>query len=474
MTSEAFAPYALEVVTKATLLLLIFSAGATLLSRASAAAQHLVTTLTMAALLLLPVLTAIAPRWRALPVWTEPARAAGLTVPQAPAPRLSAALPSERPDFALLPDRAGGAAGARRPIGPVPVIAGVYLIGVAAVVGWLVLGGLHVRSLRRSGRPLELPAHPSLLRELAARLGLPRPPLVLESARPLGPMSWGLLRPVVLLPAGASGWPMERLRLVLLHELAHVRRRDGALKVLAGLVLALFWFHPLVWALVRRATAASERASDDLVLAVANASPSAYAGELLSLASTFPAAPRRVTVLATSMARSSELERRLLAVLDGGRRRTPPDRVATIISTVVAAACVLVTASLKAAPGGRPPAPQRYTVKPPEPSMFPAVVVATVPAAGSRSVASTLSEIRVTFSKPMMEGSYSFVKVPPAAFPEGESPRLSDDRRTYSLPVRLEPNRRYAVGINTPPFDNFVDEDRRSAVPYLIEFETGP
>ena len=61
------------------------------------------------------------------------------------------------------------------------------------------------------------------------------------------PMAAGYLRPTVALPAEADAWPDERVTSVLLHELAHIRRRDCLTQLAASTTCALYWMNPLAW-----------------------------------------------------------------------------------------------------------------------------------------------------------------------------------------------------------------------------------
>jgi RNA polymerase sigma-70 factor (ECF subfamily) len=103
----------------------------------------------------------------------------------------------------------------------------------------------------------------------------------------------------------------------------------------------------------------------------------------------------------------------------------------------------------------------------------PPVVVKTVPQAGAADVDPDLKKISVTFSKDMTDASWSWVQLSAESFPkvDGE-PKYDKDKRTCVLPVKLEPGKSYAVWINTEKFENFKDADGRSAVPYLLVFET--
>ena len=79
-------------------------------------------------------------------------------------------------------------------------------------------------------------------------------------------MSWGTRRPAVLLPQGAERWPTSRLEAVLLHELAHVRRRDCLTQLMAEVAVALHWVNPLAWVAAHRLRVEREHACDDQAL----------------------------------------------------------------------------------------------------------------------------------------------------------------------------------------------------------------
>lgn len=105
----------------------------------------------------------------------------------------------------------------------------------------------------------------------------------------------------------------------------------------------------------------------------------------------------------------------------------------------------------------------------------PPVVVKTAPEAGAVGVDPKLTEIKVTFSKDMRAGSWSWAMISKESFPKlnGE-PKYLADKRTCVLPVKLEPEKTYAIWVNNgPKFVDFKDTDGRSAVPYLLVFKTG-
>ena len=86
-----------------------------------------------------------------------------------------------------------------------------------------------------------------LLDGLTQQFALRRRIELRTSPVPLIPMTWGVLRPVVLLPEQAQQWPEPIRRLVLLHELAHIKRWDVGFQLIGRLATAVYWFHPLAW-----------------------------------------------------------------------------------------------------------------------------------------------------------------------------------------------------------------------------------
>jgi hypothetical protein len=103
----------------------------------------------------------------------------------------------------------------------------------------------------------------------------------------------------------------------------------------------------------------------------------------------------------------------------------------------------------------------------------PPVVVKTVPEAGAGEVDPNLTEIKVTFSKDMQDGSWSWTTLSKESFPNLDGkPKYLADKRTCVLPVKLEPGKTYSIWVNSEKFGNFKDPDGHSAVPYLLVFKT--
>lgn len=166
------------------------------------------------------------------------------------------------------------------------------------------------------------------LRSVAAELDIPVPPLAIAPAGTM-PAVVGVLRPSVMLPADAIDWSPERLRLVLLHECAHISRRDGLLQVITSLATAAYWWHPLTWLAAKQTVRERELACDDLVLA--KGTPGAtYARHLIDIARSLEPS-RQHALAALAMARTSELEGRLIALLENRPRQTRASRALAVV-----------------------------------------------------------------------------------------------------------------------------------------------
>lgn len=103
----------------------------------------------------------------------------------------------------------------------------------------------------------------------------------------------------------------------------------------------------------------------------------------------------------------------------------------------------------------------------------PPVVVKTFPQAGAIDVDPNIKEIKVTFSKQMFPGCWSWCTASNDSYPKttGKAKYLNN-KRTCVLPVALEPNKTYAMWLNTAKYTGFRDTGKRSAIPYLLVFKT--
>ena len=159
-----------------------------------------------------------------------------------------------------------------------------------------------------------------------------RPVSVRQSDTVTVPMVWGLVRPVILLPADADEWEPERRRAVLLHELAHIQRQDWLIQTIAQITCAVYWFNPLIWLAARRMQAEMEQACDDHVLNSGYQSTD-YAQHLIDIVRNIKVTGT-ATRSAVAMARPSKIEGRLRTVLAENRNRRPLTKIAVAIGVL--------------------------------------------------------------------------------------------------------------------------------------------
>jgi beta-lactamase regulating signal transducer with metallopeptidase domain len=178
---------------------------------------------------------------------------------------------------------------------------------------------LFARGLVRRGTRATHDKLGPLLAAAKSALGILADVTVLESAEIDIPIATGIFHPTILLPASANEWGDDELRVVLLHELAHVGRADIWARAAAMVACGLHWFNPVVWMLSALATRDAEHAADDLVLR-AGVRPSSYADTLLNLADSMLRYPNAQPAM--PLARPAFLEDRVHAILrDSGIRR---------------------------------------------------------------------------------------------------------------------------------------------------------
>jgi TonB family protein len=308
------------------------------LRRQSAAARHLVWTAAAAGLLALPLLSvsmpalrvrtgALAPLVSSIAFRTTAVAAAHATAPSDPQPARAQQAASERAPWRL----------DLRLLIPLLWAAGTVLALAHMAVAWALMW-----RVRRAARAADSPLFGALARALGIRSRVE----LLEVPSGSMPVSFGILHPAVFLPEDAREWSEDRRRVVMLHELAHVRRFDLATQLVARAAVAIFWWNPLAWTAWREFVKERERAADDLVL-TAGEPPTAYASHLLDIARSMQQVPALVSA-AVAMARPSQLEGRLMAILDGRTNRKSAGPRAALAAGMLAVALVAPFAALQA------------------------------------------------------------------------------------------------------------------------------
>jgi TonB family protein len=297
---------------KATVLLTVAFAATWMLRNRAAALRHFVWTAAFAALLLLPLATAVAPKWgwRTMPVakTVVTVRQSTVSSPHAPVEPASR-LPQLWP--------------------PMLWAAGFLLMAIRFSVGAIRTALMVSRAVRAKH---------------AEEAGIETFTPLLESSEVPMPLAWGIRRPAVVLPIEAREWPPARLRTVLLHELTHVERRDLLAQAAGHAVCCLYWFHPLSWLAAGQLRKERERACDDAVLLRGIAAHD-YAAHLVELVRAM-AARRTRFAGAVGMAERSDLESRVRALLDRGRARQPLSRRAALAVGAATIAMLLPLAVL--------------------------------------------------------------------------------------------------------------------------------
>jgi uncharacterized protein (TIGR03435 family) len=331
------ASLALPLLVKATLILSLSLILYRLTRRTRAAARHVLLAAGFAVLCALPVASRLLPsRVVELPASAPP-----------PAPVL--VVPVAAGDATLGANAAPPVASpsAHWPVVTIgTLLTGAWALGAIALIVPFLAGMWQARALRRTASPSSRPT--AFARVLSSDAGIRRRVDVLVHPSIRGPMTFGVFRPTILLPADVESWNDEDLRQALIHELEHVRRNDWVTQCAARIVCVVYWFHPLVWMAWRRLRLEAERACDDAVLR--RADPAAYADQLVLLAERLATATTQPLL---AMAACRDLTTRVRAVLDAAQTRGRAGTRCVAVAVVTAALLVAAIAPLRAVGAGR-------------------------------------------------------------------------------------------------------------------------
>ena len=304
-----------------------------LLRRKSADVRRLVLSTVVVAMFVAAAALPMLPRWTAMtPLWFQVQRPAAQAVSeQASVPAITDDSELTAPDTQL---RSAQPVVRRIDLRPwlIPLI---WFAGAATLLTRFAVNLLGLHRLRNASEPV---TDVDLLADMA-RLG--RRVELWRSEAIGAPVTWGIFRPIILVPADFEKLPAECHDAVLCHEFAHIQARDFLMRGLAEIARALIWFQPLMWIVWRQLREEQELACDNRVLATGR-KPSAYAKLLLD----WERSPGLDSLIAVGIANRSCLKRRLYALLDPDLRRDTVARAGVFGTWLFALATALPLAAI--------------------------------------------------------------------------------------------------------------------------------
>jgi beta-lactamase regulating signal transducer with metallopeptidase domain len=317
----------IEVAAKSVVVAGAALAALRLTGKRSAAERSLIGHLGLLALIALPVATLLMPAWNPLPTSTLAA------APVAHIPVLAA-------DTAFSPVASTASATATWTLPSVGEIAvWLYLLPLGILLLTMVVAVVRLGAMHRRANVLVNPSWQAALAMAQRRMGFKHGTALLVSEELRSPVSWGVMRPIILLNEQAVSATAEA-EAIIAHELAHVARLDWAKLLISRVACALFWFNPLVWRLARECHQLREEAADDAVL-LSEVDGADYASLLVNAARHDNNA---LLIAAHGVAPGKDsLKRRITRVLDADLARGPANNawMALCLVTLVAVAAPL-------------------------------------------------------------------------------------------------------------------------------------
>ncbi|WP_432769077.1 MAG: M56 family metallopeptidase [Sphingopyxis sp.] len=305
----------------------------------SAGERSLIAHVGLAALLALPAAMLLLPQWAPLPAdMFAAAVPAASSAPDAADPTMAGGLGGST---AMAVADASGGSSPPMLSSLADALPFVYALPLALLFAAMAVAVVRLFAMRRRADVLTQGSWLSALAEAQRRMGFKHGTALLVSDELRSPISWGVLRPTIVLSPKAV-LAVGEAEAIIAHELAHVARLDWAKLLAARLACALFWFNPLVWMLARESHQLREEAADDAVL-MADIDGPDYATLLVGAARH----DNQGTLLAAhgvAPGRNS-LKRRITRVLDGSLKRGPASASWALMSLVLLAG---ITAPLAA------------------------------------------------------------------------------------------------------------------------------
>jgi beta-lactamase regulating signal transducer with metallopeptidase domain len=289
--------------------------------RSSAAIRHLYLTAAVMVLLALPLVSLVIPSWDMAWFSHPAASGAGKTI----------VTPVEKVETPMEPDTnkthfQSPSTAKSSQFHWFDWILAVWLVGAVGLLLRLVSGKFFGYWVARKATEINDKGFTNTVEQVAQQLGVMEKVTILESDRFNVPFVSGILRLRLIMPSHAKTWPSQRLKNILRHELAHVKRKDILIQFLAQVVCCIYWVNPLVWILERQLFLERERACDDMALGQ-DIKASEYAGHLMEVFEEMGNKSNNNLWVITAMAEGTDFKDRILSILNPTARRRSPQRM---------------------------------------------------------------------------------------------------------------------------------------------------
>jgi TonB family protein len=323
--------------------------------------------------LAIPLLSIVIPVWHVAPIGT---------VQPSPNVIVSQPIPAESGTVVVSPAVTAPLTPSR--LTPERLLFLIWVIGVLSVACLLLREAVRLARVAFGATIVQHSSWRELVREVSHGLALTRRIRLMRNPNASVLGTWGTLRPRVLLPRESETWSGERMRVVLGHELAHVKRNDWLVQVIAEIARAIYWFNPLFWIACTQLRRESEHACDDAAMNLGSQlgiDGPTYAGHVLDLARSLKHSGQPASA-ALAMASRSNLERRLVAMLNPSLNRRVTGKGTAVLVVLLALGLTLPLAAVSP----QAPVPAVSVIQPvaivsPTPVPAAASAIASVPVA---------------------------------------------------------------------------------------------
>ena len=280
-----------EYLIKSSVILSISIMLAFILRKKSAGLRHLVLSAFLIGLLLLPILSTVSTGWetKLLPAWqttgaatlttdslipnmNDSSMALGASFVDSEVPKHVAAQKKSRSFFSMVLSKL-------KPLFGLTALL-VWIVGSAFLFVRIVFGLYGTSRLTQEGQNMQDSLWRRLLNRFLEAVSLRRKINLMSHGKTMVPLTWGVIKPIVMMPAESENWSENQRSTALYHELSHIKRGDYLVMMLARISRAIYWFNPLSWIVLGMIKREQEKACDELVLK-AGIKPSTYAENLL-------------------------------------------------------------------------------------------------------------------------------------------------------------------------------------------------